>query len=282
MEILDFLNYGFIQRAYLAGAAVASLSAILGVILVLRQLSLIGDGLSHVSFGALALGLFLGVYPLYVALPVAILASYFIMVLKDKTKLYGDAAIAIVSAVGIAAGVILASLAQGFNVDLFSYLFGNILAISSSETLISVLVSVSVIIIIAYLYHDILAATFDEELAQVSGVKVRRLNFVLASLTAISVVLAIKVVGVMLVSALLVIPAVSALQLAKSFKNALIWALIFAIFSVLIGISLSFITDLPAGATIVIINFFIFLSDKIVIDARCNHENNWTFRWYEF
>ncbi|MDD2258145.1 metal ABC transporter permease [Candidatus Falkowbacteria bacterium] len=260
MEILDFLNYGFIQRAYLAGAAVASLSAVLGVILVLRQLSLIGDGLSHVSFGALALGLFLGVFPLYVALPVAILASYFIMVLKEKTKLYGDAAIAIVSAVGVAVGVILASLAQGFNVNLFSYLFGNILAISLTEVLISVFVSFSVIIIIAYLYHDILAATFDEELAQVSGVKVKRLNFILASLTAISVVLAIKVVGVMLVSALLVIPAVSALQLAKSFKNALIWALIFAVFSVLVGVSLSFITDLPAGATIVMINFFIFLT----------------------
>jgi len=106
MEILDFLNYGFIQRAYLAGAAVAALCAILGVILVLRQLSLIGDGLSHVSFGALALGLFLGIYPIYLALPVAILASYFIIVLKDKARLYGDAAIAIVSAVGIAGGVI--------------------------------------------------------------------------------------------------------------------------------------------------------------------------------
>lgn len=259
MEILDFLNYGFIQRAYLAGAAVAALCAILGVILVLRQLSLIGDGLSHISFGALALGLFLGIYPIYVALPAAILASCFIIVLKDKAQLYGDAAIAIVSAVGIAGGVILASLASGFNVDLFSYLFGNILAISSSEVLLSIIVSILVIAIIVYLYRDILAATFDEELAQVSGVKVRRLNIILSSLTAVSVVLAIKVVGVMLVSALLVIPAVSALQLAKSFKAALIWALLFAVISVLIGVSLSFLTDLPAGATIVMVNFFIFV-----------------------
>lgn len=260
MEILDFLNYGFIQRAYLAGAAVAALCAILGVILVLRQLSLIGDGLSHVSFGALALGLFLGIYPIYLALPVAILASYFIIVLKDKARLYGDAAIAIVSAVGIAGGVILASLASGFNVDLFSYLFGNILAISSTEAWLSIIVSILVIALIVYLYRDILAATFDEELAQVSGVKVRRLNIILSSLTAISVVLAIKVVGVMLVSALLVIPAVSALQLAKSFKAALIWAFLFAIISVLIGVSLSFLTDLPAGATIVMVNFLIFIA----------------------
>lgn len=258
MEILDFLNYGFIQRAYLAGAAVAALCAILGVILVLRQLSLIGDGLSHISFGALALGLFLGVYPIYVALPIAILASYFIIVLKDKANLYGDAAIAVASAVGIASGVILASLASGFNVDLFSYLFGNILAISSAEAWLSIIVSILVIALIAYLYRDILASTFDEELAQVSGVKVRQLNIILSSLTAVSVVLAIKVVGVMLVSALLVIPAVSALQLAKSFKAALIWALLFAVISVLIGVSLSFLTDLPAGATIVIVNFFIF------------------------
>lgn len=260
MEILDFLNYGFIQRAYLAGAAVAALCAILGVILVLRQLSLIGDGLSHISFGALALGLFLGVYPIYVALPIAILASYFIIVLKDKANLYGDAAIAIASAVGIASGVILASLASGFNVDLFSYLFGNILAISSAEAWLSIIISILVIALIAYLYRDILAATFDEELAQVSGVKVRRLNIILSSLTAISVVLAIKVVGVMLVSALLVIPAVSALQLAKSFKAALIWAFLFAIISVLIGVSLSFLTDLPAGATIVMVNFLIFIA----------------------
>ena len=155
MEFFDFLSYGFIQRAYLAGAAVAALSALLGVVLVLRQLSLIGDGLSHVSFGALALGLLLGIYPLYIALPVVILASYLIMVLKDKAKLYGDSAIAIVSAVGISGGVLLATLSQGFNVDLFSYLFGNILAISQEEALISGGLSLVVAALIIYLYRDI-------------------------------------------------------------------------------------------------------------------------------
>lgn len=260
MELLDFLNYGFIQRAYLAGAAVAALCALLGVILVLRQLSLIGDGLSHVSFGALALGLLMGVYPLYVALPVVILASYLIMVLKDRAKLYGDSAIAIVSAVGIAGGVILATLSKGFNVDLFSYLFGNILAISQSEALVSGILSLVVAAFVIYLYRDIVAATFDEELAQVSGIKVRRLNFILASLTAISVVLAVRVVGVMLVSALLVIPAVAALQLARSFKTTLILSVILAVSAVIIGVTLSFVSDLPAGATIVMINFLAFIS----------------------
>ncbi|MBA4319846.1 MAG: ABC transporter, partial [Flavobacterium sp.] len=133
MTIFHFLSYEFIQRAYFAGTFIAALCAMLGLILVLRKLSLIGDGLSHVSFGAIALGLFFGVYPFYLAIPIVILASYLILRLTEKAKIYGDAAIGIVSSIGIAGGVILASLSRGFNVDLFSYLFGNILAISNQE-----------------------------------------------------------------------------------------------------------------------------------------------------
>ena len=130
MDMFDFLNYAFIQRAYLAGSLIAVLCAMLGLFLVLRKLSLISDGLSHVSFGAIALGLFFGFYPFYVAVPIVLIASYFILKLTEKAKMYGDAAIGIVSSFGIAGGVILAGLSKGFNADLFSYLFGNILAIS--------------------------------------------------------------------------------------------------------------------------------------------------------
>lgn len=259
MPILSFWHYEFIQRAYLAGSLIGLLSAVLGLFLVLRQLSLIGDGLSHVSFGAIALAIFFGFYPFYLAVPIVIIASFFILKLSNKSKMYGDAAIGVVSAVGIAGGVILASLSNGFNVDLFSYLFGNILAISASELYLSLGLSIFVLLVIIFFYNDLLSSTFDETYAKISGIKTARLNFLLISLTAITVVLAIKMVGIMLISALLILPAVSALQVAKSFKIAILIASAVSILSVLLGVSLSFLANLPAGATIILVNFVIFI-----------------------
>lgn len=259
MTILNLLNYGFIERAYLVGSFIGILCAVLGLILVLRKLSLIGDGLSHVSFGAIALGLFFGIYPFYVAIPIVVLASYLVLKLAEKAKIYGDAAIGIVSSVGIASGVILASLSRGFNVDLFSYLFGNILAVTNQEVYLSIGLSLIVILTIIFLYNDLFSATFDEQYAKISGVKTDRINLILTLLTAVTVVMAIKVVGIMLVSALLIIPAVAALQLSRSFKTAMIMSGIISVFSVISGITISFYGDLPAGATIVIINFVIFV-----------------------
>jgi zinc transport system permease protein len=258
MSVLHFLDYAFIQKAYLAGTFIAALCAMLGLYLVLRKLSLIGDGLSHVSFGAIALGLFFGFYPFYIAIPVVLIASFFILKLTEKARMYGDAAIGIVSSIGIAGGVILASLSKGFNVDLFSYLFGNILAISNQDVYVSLGLSLVVLFIIVLLYNDLFSATFDEEYAKITGVKTERINLVLTLLTAITVVLAIKVVGIMLVSALLILPAVTALQVAKGFKGAMLISILVAIVSVLVGITLSFFLDLPAGATIVMINAAFF------------------------
>lgn len=258
MTLFDFFNYAFVQRAYLAGSFIALLCAMLGLFLVLRKLSLIGDGLSHVSFGAIALGLFFGFYPFYVAIPLVLAASYFILKLTQKAKIYGDAAIGIVSSVGIAGGVILASLSKGFNVDLFSYLFGNILATSGQEVILSITLSLLVLLIIIFLYNDLFSATFDEEFAKITGVKTERVNIILIFLTAVTVVLAIKVVGIMLVSALLILPAVTALQIAKGFKGAMLISMIVAVASVLVGISASFLLDLPTGATIVLVNFVLF------------------------
>lgn len=268
MAIFHFLGYEFIQRAYLAGTFVAALCAMLGLLLVLRKLSLIGDGLSHVSFGAIALGLFFGVYPFYVAIPAVILASYLILRLTERAKMYGDAAIGIVSSVGIAGGVILASLSHGFNVDLFSYLFGNILAISSEEVWLSVGLSLAVLSVIVLLYNDLFSATFDEEYAKASGIKTDRINLILTFLTAITVVLAIKVVGVMLVSALLILPAVTALQIVRGFKAAMAVSVALAVLSVMIGITVSFFGDLPAGASIVMINFSLFAISFILRRLR--------------
>lgn len=258
MDIIQILQYSFIQKAFIAGSFVALACSSLGLFLVLRKMSLIGDGLSHVSFGAIALGLFFGLYPFHVAVPVVILASILILKISEKARVYGDAAIGIVSAVGIAGGVILASLSKGFNVDLFSYLFGNILAISTGEAVLSLVLSLIVIVVIAFFYWDLFSATFDEEYAKTTGIKTSFINTLLTILTAITVVLSVKVVGIMLVSALLILPAVTALQISKKFKTALFVGGFISIVSVVFGIIISYILDIPTGATIVMLNAIFF------------------------
>jgi zinc transport system permease protein len=259
MDLFNILQYSFIQKAFIAGSFVAVICSLLGVFLVLRKMSLIGDGLSHVSFGAIALGLFMGIYPFYIAIPVVMLASLVILKISQKAKVYGDAAIGIVSAVGISMGVILASASKGFNVDLFSYLFGNILAISNAEAVLSIVLSIAVLLVIYLFYWDLFSLTFDEEYSKTSGIKTNKLNILISLLTAVTVVLSVKMVGVMLVSALLILPAVTALQIAKGFKETLIIAGINSVISVILGIIISFLLDLPAGATIVLFSVLIFI-----------------------
>ena len=259
-DALDFLSYGFIQRALIAGSFIAVLCSTLGTFLVLRRLSLIGDGLAHVTFGSVAIGLLFGVYPIYVAAPLVMLSSLGIMKLTEKARMYGDAAIAIVSSLGIAGGILIASKAGGFNVDLFSYLFGNILAVSRSEVAASVVLSIIMIVSIMLFYQDMLSTTLDEESARAAGVKVKAINTVLVLLTSLTVVLAMRVVGIMLISALLVLPTVTALQMARGFKVTMIIAAVVGEASVILGIFTSFALDLPTGATIVIVNFAIFLA----------------------
>lgn len=269
MEIIQILKYSFIQRAFIAGSFIAITCSTLGMFLVLRKMSLIGDGLSHVSFGAIALGLFLGVYPFYVAIPVVIIASLLILKISEKARVYADTAIGIVSAVGIAGGIILASISKGFNIDLFSYLFGNILAISVTEVILSITLSSVVLAVIYFFYWDLFSITFDEEYAKTTGIKTNFINILLVILTAITVIISVKVVGIMLVSALLIIPSVTALQLSKGFKTAIIVAGVISLTSLLLGINISFLVDLPTGATIMMINvlFFImaFVYKKITI-----------------
>ncbi len=258
MEIFNFLQYAFIQKAFLAGIFVAITCSALGLFLVLRKMSLIGDGLSHVSFGAIALGLFFGLYPFYVAVPVVIIASVLILKISEKARIYGDASIGIVSAVGIAGGVILASASGGFNVDLFSYLFGNILSISTSEVIFSIILSLLVLSLIFFFYWDLFSVTFDEEYAKTTGTKTDFINYLLVILTSINVVLSVKVVGVLLVSALLIIPAATALQLSRNFKTAIFIAALVSLLSVVAGITTSFFLDFPAGATIVMTSAIFF------------------------
>uniref|UniRef100_A0A831UAU7 Metal ABC transporter permease n=1 Tax=Geobacter metallireducens TaxID=28232 RepID=A0A831UAU7_GEOME len=262
MTFIEIFQYGFLLRALAAGSLIAALCAVLGVFLVLRRLSLIGDGLAHVTFGSVALALLLrfqSVHATAAAIPAVLLAALGILKLAERARIYGDAAIGIVSSLGIATGIMLASMAGGFNVDLFSYLFGNILSISPFELGQTVVLFVIVCLTVILFYHDLFAITFDEELARTSGIRVDRINAVLVLLTALTVVLAMKVVGIMLISALLILPAVTSLQVARGFRTAILLAVALGVLSVAAGIVLSFLGNLPAGATIILVNFTLFL-----------------------
>lgn len=258
MDIIALFHYSFVQQAFIAGICVAALSATIGLFLILRKMSLIGDGLSHVSFGAIALGLFFGVFPLYVALPVTLLAAYLILQLAEKTKMYSDSAIAIVSALGVALGVILVSVSSGLNLSLFSYLFGNILTITTFEVYAAIIFAIAALAAIGLFYHDLFYATFDPESAKASGIKVKWINLALVLITALTVVLAVRMVGVLLVSALLVIPPVTALQVGRGFKQTLALSIGLAAGAMVAGIIVSLLANLPTGATIVVVNFAVF------------------------
>jgi zinc transport system permease protein len=260
MDIFAALQYEFIRRAVIAGSFIALVCSLLGVLLVLRRLSLIGDGLAHVTFGSVAIGLLLRQSPAFVAIPIVMMSSLGIMKLMQKARLYGDAAIGIVSSLGIAGGVLIASLSGGFNVDLFSFLFGNILSISKTEVYLSIVLSAIVLLVIAVFYNDYLSASFDEEFAKVSGIDTGKINSLLAILTGITVVLTMKVVGIMLTSSLLILPAVTALQVARSFRNTMVVSSIVSILSVFTGIYTSISFNLPTGATIVMVNFLFFIA----------------------
>lgn len=254
----ELFAYGFLQRAVLAGLFVAVACALLGVFIILRRDSMIGHGLAHVVFAGVALGIFLNLTPLAMALLIALITSLLIMKLKERAGLYGDLALAIFSSVGFALGILFVSLAQGFNVDLFGFLFGEILAIETPEVWLSVALAAAVVVIVLMNYHRFMYLTFDRESARASGIRVGRLDTLLTVLTAVTVVLGMKVVGILLVSALLVIPSTTGLQLSSSFKQALILSSIVALASVALGLLLAFFLDLPASAAIVILSFFFF------------------------
>jgi zinc transport system permease protein len=275
MDISNILNYEFVQRAFLAGVLIAAIASILGVFLVLRRFSLIGDGLAHVTFGSVAVVMLLGISPLYItltALPLVMLSSLAILKLTHSKRIQGDSAIGIVSSIGIAIGIVLASLSNGYNLDLFSYLFGNILTVTQTELLLSFFVFLIVIATVIIFYDDLLAITFDEELAKTMGVKTNRINVILFLLTAVTAVLAMKVAGIMLVSAMLILPPVTALQLSFSFRITIFTSVLFSILSVVCGLFLAFLLNLPAGGTIVLLNIgfllFIFGAKKILSSKR--------------
>jgi zinc transport system permease protein len=255
----SILSYGFLQRALVAGLFVAVVCAILGVFLILRRDAMIGHGLSHVTFAGVALGFFLRLMPLPVALVTGIVAALGIMKLRDVTGVYADTAMAIVSSVGLAVGIILATLARSFSASLLNYLFGDILAIEPVEVGLTIGLAVIVVVLVVRNYRAMMYTTFDRESACVAGLRVRRIDALLTILTSVTIVLGMKVVGILLVSALVVLPAAAGLQLASSFKAAILLSVGTAILSVLAGLTAAVLLDLPPSGTIVLTGFVLFV-----------------------
>jgi zinc transport system permease protein len=253
-----FWEYAFLQRALAAGVLIAAACAVLGVFLVLRKDSMIGHGLSHIAFAGVALGLVVRGLPIVVALVVSVFAAWVLVRLKSRAGLHGDTAIAVLSSGGLALGIVLASVARTYNAGLLAYLFGEILAISGGEVVLAVGLAGAVMATVWGLYPQLLFLTFDRESARASGLAVDRLDTVLSVLTAVTIVLGMRVVGLLLVSALVVIPAAAALQVASSFRRALFLAAALAVLSVVVGLAVAYGFDLPASGAVVLVSLAFF------------------------
>jgi zinc transport system permease protein len=257
--MLEIFQYGFMQRAMISGFMIAIICSVIGTFIVLKRLSMIGDGLAHIALGGIALGLFFNIYPLFAALLFSIASALGINVLR-KTKIQGDVAIAIFFSAGLSVAVVLLSLANGFNVDLFSYLFGSILTVNETDLLMVLGLGVLTLGVITLFYKEFVYLTFDEDSARVSGIPVNTLNNVLVVLTAITVVVSIKIVGILLVSSLLVIPVATSLQVSKNFKGTITISIVAAILSVFVGLISSYYFNIATGGAIVLVSIVIFIT----------------------
>jgi len=251
--ILEALSYGFMQKALIAGIAVGLICSFMGTFLVLRRYSLFGDGIAHVAFGGISVGLFLGVFPLWTAFIVSIFGGIGLQKLRQSTKISGDAAVAVVLVSGLAVGVILVSSSGGFSVDLFSFLFGSILLISNEDTIMILAISSGIIATLVVLQKQFLHLTFNEEQAKLVGLRTTLLNYAFVILASITVVTSMRLVGILLISALIVIPNITAMMFGKGFKKTVCISMGISVISVIAGILLSYSLNLAASGTIVVI-----------------------------
>lgn len=255
----ELFSYTFIVRALVVGSLVALCSALLGVSLVLKRYSMIGDGLSHVGFGALSVAMALNMSPLKVSIPVVVLVAFLLLRISENSKIKGDAAIALISSSSLAIGVIVTSLKTGMNGDVCNYMFGSILAMSISDVYISIVMSIIVLILYILFYNKIFAVTFDEKFAKATGIKVGLYNMLIAFLTAITVVIGMRMMGALLISSLIIFPALTSMRVCKSFRAVIIMSTIVSLSCFFIGIVISFAYSIPAGASVVVVNLITFI-----------------------
>ena len=255
---LEIFAFSFMHRALIAGTAIAILCSVIGLFLVLRRYSLFGDAIAHSSFGGIALGLLAGVYPLWTAYGVSLVSAVIITRIKEKFNISGDASVAVLLSSGIAVGLVIIGLSGGFTIDIFSFLFGSILLVSVNDTILILALTGIILIVVLLLYKQLLYSTFNEEQAKVSGIAVEKINYLIVFMAGITVVTSIQLVGVLLISALFVIPNVTAIMYGKGFKQTAIISISFSVFSVIIGILISYVFDITPSGTIVLLSIGLF------------------------
>lgn len=252
--VFEMLSYPFMVRAFVVGILVSLCSALLGVSLVLKRYSMIGDGLSHVGFGALAVAAALNAAPLTVAIPVVVTAAVLLLRVSANSKIKGDAAIALISTSALAVGIMVISMTTGMNTDVYNYMFGSILAMSSQDVKMSVLLSLAVLILYVFFYHKIFAVTFDETFAQATGVRAGLYNTLIAVLTAVTIVLGMRMMGTLLISSLIIFPALTSMRVCTTFRSVTVSSAVVSVVCFCIGITVSYFFAAPAGASVVIAN----------------------------
>lgn len=266
--LITLFSYSFITRAVVVGIMVSLCSSVLGVSLVLKRYSMIGDGLSHVSFGALAIAAALNMAPLGVSVPIVIIAAFFLLRITEQSSVNADAAIAIFSSAALAAGIIVTSMTTGINADICNYMFGSILAMSRNDVYISIILSVIVLLMYLVFYNRIFAITFDENFSRATGVKVDIYNMAIAILTAITIVLGMRIMGALLISSLIIFPSLSAMRIQKTFKGVIILSAFISIVCFFTGILLSYVLEIPVGASVVVVNLAVFCLFSVIAKIK--------------
>ena len=266
--MFEMFAYPFMQRALLVGLMIAICAALVGVSLVLRKNSMIGDGLSHTAFSAFAIATVLGFTPLYFALPIVIITSFFVLRLSQRRKVHGDAAIAVLSASSLAIGTMAISLSKGVNIDLNSYLFGSILAVSWGDVVLSAILTAVIILLYLFAYHRIFAITFDEEFAKSVGIRTNMYDAIFAAICSIVIVLGMRLLGSLLISSLIIFPTLSAMRLSHTFKGIVLLSVIISALAFVAGLVASYIFATPTGATVVIANLIVFIMAFLIEKIR--------------
>ena len=256
--VLEMLSYPFMVRALFGGMLVSLCASLLGVSLVLKRYSMIGDGLSHVSFGALSIALAMGWSPLKVSIPVVVLAAFFLLRITENSRIKSDAAIAMISASSLAIGIIVTSLTTGMTTDVSSYMFGSILAMTKEDVALSAVLCIIVLGLFVLCYNQVFAVTFDENFAKATGVNVGAYNMLISVLTAVTIVLGMRMMGAMLISSLVIFPALTSMRVFKSFLGVVVSAGVVSVVCFFIGLVLSYVYSIPAGASVVVVNLAMF------------------------
>lgn len=257
--LVQMFSYTFVVRAVVVGLLVALCAALLGVSLVLKRYAMIGDGLSHVGFGALAVATAMNWAELQVSIPVVVVAAVLLLRLSENSKIKGDAAIGMISTGALALGVLAISVTTGMNTDVCNYMFGSILSLSKADVRLSIILSVVVLMLFILFYNKIFAVTFDETFSRAVGTRAGLYNMLLAVLTAVTVVLGMRMMGAMLISALVIFPALTAMRVCRRFKTVVLCSAGVSLVCFLIGVVLSYWYALPTGASVVTVNIIAFL-----------------------